>query len=234
MNPTEPGAYDPDAYDPDAYDPDVRPGGPASTRELPELAITKVAVSSMSNNAYLLTDRATGTQLLVDAADDAPTLLALAGTRGVAGVVTTHQHWDHHRALADVVAATGARTYAGAPDADALPVAPDVRLEHGDTIAVGASRLEVIRLTGHTPGSVALLYRDPTGHPHLFSGDSLFPGGVGNTKMPGQSFEQLYADVVARVFDVLPDDTWVYPGHGSDTTLGVERPHLQEWRARGW
>jgi glyoxylase-like metal-dependent hydrolase (beta-lactamase superfamily II) len=218
------------------YEPEVSPGGPSSVRHLTHATIRKMSVSEMHNNVYLLTCRATGEQLLVDAADDPDRCLALVaeGTGRLDHLVTTHQHWDHVRALPDVAAATGARTYAGAPDADALPVAPDVRLEHGDTIAVGQLRLDVIRLTGHTPGSVALAYPDPGGHVHLFTGDSLFPGGVGNTKQPGQSFDSLYADVVSRVFDVYDDDTWVYPGHGADTTLGVERPHLDEWRRRGW
>jgi glyoxylase-like metal-dependent hydrolase (beta-lactamase superfamily II) len=105
---------------------------------------------------------------------------------------------------------------------------------HGDRLQVGAVGLDVVHLRGHTEGGVALAYADPAGFTHLFTGDSLFPGGVGNTKMPGQSFEQLYADVTARIFNVYDDATWVYPGHGDDTTLGVERPHLGEWLARGW
>ena len=136
-----------------------------------------------------------------------------------------------------VVDATGATTYAGDPDADAVTeqtgVAVDARLKHGDRIPVGEQVLEVIALAGHTPGSVALLYDDPDGHPHVFTGDSLFPGGVGKT-VGADNFTSLLDDVTTRVFDVLPDDTWVYPGHGFDTTLGVERPHLDEWRARGW
>lgn len=219
-----------------AYEPDVRPGDPASVRELAHLTIRKLAVSQMSNNVYLLTSRATGEQLLVDAADDAPRVLALVaeGGSGLGRLVTTHQHWDHVRALPQVAAATGARTYAGADDADALPLAPDVRLVDGDRITFGDIELAVVHLRGHTPGSVALVYADPDGHAHVFSGDSLFPGGVGNTKNAGQSFESLYDDVVGRLFDVYDDDTWVYPGHGTDTTLGAERPHLQEWRDRGW
>ena len=219
-----------------SYESEVVPGGPSSVRELTHATIRKMSVSPMHNNVYLLTCRSSGAQLLVDAADDPSRCLALVaeGTGRLDHLVTTHQHWDHVRALADVAAATGARTYAGAPDADALPVAPDVRLEHGDVVEVGELRLDVIRLTGHTPGSVALAYEDPDGVVHLFTGDSLFPGGVGNTKQPGQSFDSLYADVVSRVFDVYDDDTWVYPGHGADTTLGVERPHLDEWRQRGW
>ncbi|HEU4330669.1 MAG TPA: MBL fold metallo-hydrolase [Lapillicoccus sp.] len=220
----------------DAYAGDVTPGGPADVRSLPELTIRKASVSSMDNNAYLLTCRSTGAQLMVDAADDAPRLLDLVQEGGgvLDVVVTTHQHWDHTRALSDVVAATGARTAAGAEDADGLPVPVDDRLSHGDTVVFGDVTLDVVALRGHTPGSLALAYRDPSGFTHLFTGDSLFPGGVGNTKNPGQSFESLYRDVVERVFDVYDDDTWVYPGHGKDTTLGVERPHLEEWRARGW
>jgi glyoxylase-like metal-dependent hydrolase (beta-lactamase superfamily II) len=123
--------------------------------------------------------------------------------------------------------------YAGDPDADELPVAVDERLNHGDTITVGDVSLEIIALRGHTPGSVAVLYRDPRGTPHLFTGDSLFPGGVGKTGSP-EDFTSLVDDVEARVFGQLPDETWFYPGHGSDSTLGAERPHVAEWRARGW
>ena len=224
---------------PDPYAGDVTPGGPADVRELPRLTIRKASVSAMDNNAYLLTCRSTGAQLLVDAADDAPRLLALVeeGGGGLDVVVTTHQHWDHVRALSEVVATTAARTAAGAEDADALPVRVDDRLSHGDTVRFGAVTLDVVALRGHTLGSVALAYRDledPEGRTHLFTGDSLFPGGVGNTKNPGQSFESLYRDVTERVFDVYDDETWVYPGHGKDTTLGVERPHLDDWQARGW
>jgi len=219
-----------------AYDGDVSPGGPAQVRELAHLVIRKVAVSEMSNNAYLLTCRATGEQLLIDAADDAARLGALVreGSGSLDHVVTTHQHWDHVRALRDLVDSFHPQTYAGADDADALPVRPDVRLRHGDTVTVGEVRLDVVHLRGHTPGSVALAYDDPDGHTHLFTGDSLFPGGVGNTKNEGQSFDSLIEDVTTRVFDVYDDDTWVYPGHGGDTTLGAERPHLNEWRDRGW
>jgi glyoxylase-like metal-dependent hydrolase (beta-lactamase superfamily II) len=218
------------------YTGSVTPGGPSDVRELPRLVIRKMAVSQMHNNVYLLTCRATGAQLLVDAADDPARCLALVGegTGRLDALVTTHSHWDHTRALAEVASATGARTYAGADDAPAVPVAPDVRLRHGDRIEVGEAVLDVVHLRGHTPGSVALAYDDPEGHTHLLTGDSLFPGGVGNTKNPGQSFESLIEDVTTRVFDVYDDDTWFYPGHGEDSTLGAERPHLQAWRDRGW
>jgi glyoxylase-like metal-dependent hydrolase (beta-lactamase superfamily II) len=218
------------------YTGEVAQGGPTDVRELPHLVIRKASVSEQDNNAYLLTCRATGEQLLVDAADDAQRLTALMkeGTGWLDAVVTTHQHWDHHRALAAVVEHTGARVAAGAPDAPALPVPVGELLHHGDQVTFGHIVLEVIHLRGHTPGSVALLYRDPEGVPHLFTGDSLFPGGVGNTQGDAERFASLIDDVQQRVFDVLPDETWVYPGHGNDTTLGAERPHLSEWRDRGW
>jgi len=219
-----------------AYDGHVDVNGTTEKRDLSGLMIRKTCVSPMANNAYLLECRRTGDQLLIDAADEADHLLRLVdeGAGPLRTVVTTHQHWDHHRALAAVVAATGAVTVCGEDDAAGLPVRPDRTVRHGDTVEVGDVVLEVVHLRGHTPGSIALAHRDPGGHTHLFTGDSLFPGGVGNTKNPGQSFEQLFADVTSRVFDVYDDDTWVYPGHGDDTTLGAERPHLEEWRARGW
>ncbi|QDY76222.1 MBL fold metallo-hydrolase [Streptomyces qinzhouensis] len=212
----------------------VKVGGPADVHELTDLMISKVAVGPMDNNSYLLRCRATGEQLLIDAAAEPATLLRLIGDDSVASVVTTHRHGDHWQALAEVVAATGARTYAGRYDAEGIPVATDVAVEDGDVIAVGRVRLTARHLTGHTPGSIALVYDDPHGPPHVFTGDCLFPGGVGNTHQDAEAFARLIGDVETKLFDPLPDETWVYPGHGRDTTLGAERPQLPEWRARGW
>ncbi len=210
----------------------VKPGTPA-VRELPELIITKASVGPMDNNAYLLRCRRTDEQVLVDAANEADTLLKLIGSSGLARVVTTHRHGDHWQALAEVVAATGAETVAGADDVAGIPVATTRAVTDGDTVAVGSCTLQVIHLVGHTPGSIALLYDDPEGTSHLFTGDSLFPGGVGKTSSP-TDFTSLLDDVETKIFGKLTDETWVYPGHGKDTTLGAERPHLAEWRARGW
>lgn len=220
----------------DSYTGVVTAGSASDVRELERLIIRKATVSAQDNNAYLLTCRSTGAQLLIDAADDATRLTALVaeGSGELAAIVTTHQHWDHHRALAELVERTGARTAAGADDADALPVPPGQLLAHGDEVTFGDVALEVIHLRGHTPGSVALVYRDPAGHPHVFTGDSLFPGGVGNTQGDAARFTRLIDDVEQRLFALLPDQTWVYPGHGADTTLGAERGALPEWRARGW
>jgi glyoxylase-like metal-dependent hydrolase (beta-lactamase superfamily II) len=217
------------------YTGDVEAGGPADVRELPGLTISKLAVSEMANNAYLLRCTATGEALLIDAAAEPEALLALIGDADLRTVVTTHGHWDHHRALPEVVDATGAATVAGTADAADLPVPVQRTVEHGDTVTVGEQPLEVVHLRGHTPGSIALIWRGPDdAGVHAFTGDSLFPGGVGNTRKDPKRFTSLIDDVERRLFDVLPDETWVYPGHGKDTTIGAERPHLAEWRARGW
>jgi glyoxylase-like metal-dependent hydrolase (beta-lactamase superfamily II) len=215
------------------YSGEVRVGGSADVHELKDLMITKIAVGPMDNNAYLLRCRATDEQLLIDAANDARTLLGLIGDDGIASVVTTHQHGDHWQALADVVAATRARTYAGREDAEGIPVPTDVLVDDGDVIRVGDVPLTARHLVGHTPGSIALVYDDPHGHPHVFTGDCLFPGGPGRTTQAAE-FDSLMNGLETKLFDVLPDETWIYPGHGNDTTLGTERPHLAEWRARGW
>ena len=218
------------------YTGDVVTDGPSDRRDLPLLTIRKASVGTMANNVYLLTCARTRAQLLIDAADDPARIISLVheGGGGLDAIVTTHQHWDHHRALAQVVESTNAMTAAGAADADALPVLPTRRLSHGDTLKFGDITLDVIHLRGHTAGSVALVYADPQGHTHIWTGDSLFPGGVGNVDKDPERFASLLGDVQTRIFDVYDDDTWVYPGHGADTTLGTERPHLQQWRKRGW
>lgn len=219
-----------------AYTGDVEVGGPPQARELPRLTVTKVAVGPMETNAYLLRCRETGEQVLIDAADDARTLLDLidAGGGTLARVITTHRHRDHWRALQEIVDRTGAETYAHVDEAGGIPVPTDHEVREGDHIPVGASELSVIHLIGHTPGSITLLYDEPGGRPHIFTGDSLFPGGVGNTHGNKADFESLINDVEEKLFGRLPDETWVYPGHGKDTTLGAERPALPEWRRRGW
>ncbi|HEX5190023.1 MAG TPA: MBL fold metallo-hydrolase [Streptosporangiaceae bacterium] len=219
------------------YTGNVTVGGPAETRELPGLTITKVAVGPMDNNAYLLRCTNTGELLLIDAANEADTLLGLIGDTPLATIVTTHRHGDHWQALAEVAKATGAATVAHTDDAAGMPVPPVRLVSHGDTIGVGDAQLSVIHLRGHTPGSIALNY-DAGGAlasgPHLFTGDSLFPGGPGNTDQDPERFNALITDLENRIFAELPDGTWVYPGHGGDTTIGSERPHVPEWRARGW
>jgi len=211
----------------------VKPGGPAAVRELPQLVLSKLSVGPMDNNAYLLRCRASGEQLLIDAANEPDRLLELVGADGLVGVVTTHRHGDHWQGLAKVVSETGARTFAHPLDAPEIPVETEVFLSDGDTLRFGVIELSVIHLVGHTPGSIALVYDDPDGDAHVFTGDCLFPGGVGRTTNP-QDFSSLLEDVSTKLFGRLSDETSVYPGHGDDTTIGAERPHLAEWRARGW
>ncbi|MDY6054456.1 MBL fold metallo-hydrolase [Micrococcus sp.] len=219
---------------------------PRLLHDLPAVTVRAVSVSEMDNNVYLITSKTTGTQVLVDAADEPDTLHALLDSAAADTpcrtrlelIVTTHRHWDHIRALPALAEGTGASTAAGAQDAAAIAedtgVAPDLRLRHGDTVGADGIELEVIALRGHTPGSVALAYRPEADEPTvLFTGDSLFPGGVGKTDSD-DDFRSLLADVTERLFDVYEDDTLVHPGHGDSTTLGAERPHLDDWAARGW
>ena len=215
-----------------SYTGNVTVGGPPDSRELPGLSVTKLAVGPMDNNAYLLRDLRTGEALLIDAAAEADRLIELIGDTPVVRIVTTHKHADHWQALAEVQAATGAAVAAHPIDAEEIPVTVTEPVEHGDTVRAGDVELTVIHLRGHTPGSIALRY-DAAAEPHLFTGDSLFPGGPGKTTSAAD-FTSLMNDLEQRVFDQLPDPTWVYPGHGNDTTLGAERPHIPEWRARGW
>jgi len=212
----------------------VEQGGPADVREVPGLRITKVCTPPFTNNCYLLRCTETGDTVLVDAAGDAPRLLELVGDGRLVAVVQTHGHWDHVQALAEVKQATGAPVLAHEGDAGDLPVPPDRLLADGDVVEVGRARLTAVHLLGHTPGSLAYLYEGDPERPHVFSGDSLFPGGVGNTEKDPVRFGTLLDDVERKLFGPLPDQTWVYPGHGDDTTLGAERASLPEWRARGW
>jgi glyoxylase-like metal-dependent hydrolase (beta-lactamase superfamily II) len=218
------------------YTGDVRVGGPSDTREIDGLTVTKISVGPLDNNAYLLRCAGTGEGILIDAASEADRLIEMIGDTPVGTIVTTHRHADHWQALPEVQKHTGAEVVAHSADADYLPVLVTHRAEHGEVLTFGDCAVSLIHLRGHTPGSIAVLY-DAGGRlasdPHVFTGDSLFPGGVGKTNSP-EDFTSLLTDVTDRLFTPLPDATWVYPGHGKDTTLGVERPHLEEWRARGW
>ena len=218
------------------YSGEVHVGGAPGTREIDGLTVTKIAVGPMNNNAYLLRCTSTGQGLLIDAANEAGRLIELIGDTPVATIVTTHRHADHWQALADVQKHTGAEVVAHPADAAELPVPVSRPVEHGEVLTFGDAAVSFIHLRGHTPGSIAVLYDAGgrlSGAPHVFTGDSLFPGGVGKTNSP-EDFTSLLNDVSERLFGPLPDETWVYPGHGKDTTLGTERPHLGEWRERGW
>jgi glyoxylase-like metal-dependent hydrolase (beta-lactamase superfamily II) len=223
------------------YTGDVLVGGPAAVRKLPAMQITKIAVGPYDNNAYLLRCTRTGDTVLIDAAAEPDRLLEARGDGLLLSVITTHRHPDHWQALESIVGVAGPAVVAHPADADGLPVPVTQLVDDGDRIEFGDVRLTVIHLRGHTPGSIALLYEGESelyegesAVPHLFTGDSLFPGGPGNTRGDVSNFRSLMADLEQKIFGRLPDQTWVYPGHGNDTTLGAERPHLAEWRARGW
>jgi glyoxylase-like metal-dependent hydrolase (beta-lactamase superfamily II) len=203
---------------------------------LPGVRIIRISVGPMDNNAYLVTCEKTQRTLLVDAANDADVLLSAIADKAPDGlelIVTTHRHFDHWQALEKVAGQTGAPTAAHPLDAPELPVSPDRLLEDGDVIELGDLNIGIIHLQGHTPGSVTLVIEDNASVTHLLTGDSLFPGGPGRTILQ-DDFDSLMSDLEEKIFARFPDDTVVYPGHGLETTLGVERPHLGEWRARGW
>ncbi|MDR1386215.1 MAG: MBL fold metallo-hydrolase [Propionibacteriaceae bacterium] len=214
--------------------------------DLPEFTIRQVAVSEMDNNVYLITVKSSGAQILIDAADEPSTCLRLidsakadaAVAPRLHAIVTTHSHWDHIRALKEVAQATGATTVAGTEDVGQIEVTCGLKIdrhvEHGDYLQLEGFLIPVIGLRGHTPGSIALAVERPDQPTHLFTGDSLFPGGVGNTNRDPARFKSLWTDVSERLFDCYDDDSVVHPGHGKPTTLGAERPHLGEWAARGW
>lgn len=197
-----------------------------------ELHLHQISVSEMDNNCYLLTAGDQG--LLVDAADDAPAILDMAREAGVdiTAVLTTHRHWDHVRALGEVLEATNAKHYASFIDSPAIPEDVDVELREGDSIEFAGMKLPIIILRGHTPGGVALV-ATVDGVTNLFVGDSVFPGGLGRTTSEGD-FVRLYKDVTKRVFEEFPDNAIIRPGHGKPTTLGEERPKLGDWWERRW
>lgn len=214
----------------------VEPGTGSWTQPLTDtLSLTKFSVNPADNNVYLLA----GPQgsLLIDAANDAPRIESFLGDQPVETIVTTHRHPDHIQALAEVATITGARLICGEPDRAAIESATGTSQEPvwtGSKIVLpGGGHLDVLGAVGHTPGAIMLAFTPETGPTRIFAGDCLFPGGPGKTNNP-EDFNSLMADLETKIFDAYPDDTIVHPGHGDDTTLGAERPHLAEWRARGW
>jgi glyoxylase-like metal-dependent hydrolase (beta-lactamase superfamily II) len=190
--------------------------------------IHKVVVGPVDNNVFVLRCKQTGDAVLLDAANEHERLLELCQRLGVRKVLETHGHWDHIQAV-PAVRDAGYEVGVTEGDADMLD-AYDFVLEDESVIEVGRLRLHTIATPGHTKGSMCFRL---DGSPVLFSGDTLFPGGPGATKYPGASFEHIIRSIDERLF-TLPADTLVLPGHGDDTTIGTERPHLQEWIDRGW
>jgi glyoxylase-like metal-dependent hydrolase (beta-lactamase superfamily II) len=196
--------------------------------ETSDVRIDKIVVGPYENNVFILRDKQTGDAVLVDAANEHQLLLEVSRATGVRRVLTTHGHHDHIQAVTQMRDA-GIDVGIARQDAKMLP-GYDFTIPDEDVIEVGDLRLETIHTPGHTPGSTCFLLR---GHPVLFSGDTLFPGGVGNTSFEGGDFATIITSVDRRLF-TLPEATLVLPGHGLDTTIGTERPHLDEWVERGW
>ncbi len=217
----------------DGYSGHVQPGGPAARRLVAvgdgAVEVRKLSVGAMDNNAYVLVDPVSEAALLIDAADEADRLLIEVDGLNLEVIVTTHGHPDHWQALDRLADATGAPVWLHPDDASMVPRTADRAAEDGEILRFGASSVRLIHTPGHTPGSTCLLLGDR----HLFTGDTLFPGGPGRTTSTAD-FRQIMSSIQRRIFDALADDTWIYPGHGDDTTLGAERPKLGEWRERGW
>ncbi|MEL0075109.1 MAG: MBL fold metallo-hydrolase [Ilumatobacter sp.] len=192
--------------------------------------IHRVVVGDYENNVFVVRCRATGEAVLIDAANEHERLLELASGLGVRRVLETHGHFDHIGAVTEMREA-GYEVAVTAADAPMLrEVGYDVFIDDAEVIEFGRLRLDAIHNPGHTPGSVSFKL---AGAPVLFSGDTLFPGGPGATKFEGGDFDTIIRSIDDLLF-ALPDDTIVMPGHGLDTTIGTERPHLQEWVDRGW
>jgi glyoxylase-like metal-dependent hydrolase (beta-lactamase superfamily II) len=194
-----------------------------------QVEIHKTVVGPMDNNVYIVRCKNTGDSVLVDAANEHEQLLELCRTLGVRRVIETHGHWDHIQAVPQLRDA-GYDVAVTAEDAAMLP-SYDSILEDDTVLEVGRLRLRTIHTPGHTPGSMCFVIE---GSPVMLSGDTLFPGGPGNTKYEGGSFPTIIESIERRLFSPFPQDMIVMPGHGTDTTIGNERPHLDEWVARGW
>ncbi|MDQ4142336.1 MAG: MBL fold metallo-hydrolase [Actinomycetota bacterium] len=191
-----------------------------------DVVVRKVEVGPMENNTYVLEDAKTHEALVVDGCFEAPKILEAAEGTKVVGIVQTHGHFDHVQALGEIKEALDAPVFAHAGDDYPVPV--DRFLEDGDLVSFGKLEARVLHTPGHTQGGICLLVGG-----HLISGDTLFPGGPGNTQGDPKAFAQIIESIRTKLF-TLPDDTEVHPGHGADTTIGNEKPHLQEWIDRGW
>ena len=193
-----------------------------------ELEIHKVVVGPMDNNVFVLRCRQSGEGLLIDAANEHELLLDLCKNLNVQQVIETHGHWDHIQAVPQVRDA-GYSVHITQADAHMLDSYDEI-LEDDCVISVGRIKLETILTPGHTPGSMCFKVSNK---PILFSGDTLFPGGPGATQFEGGNFEKVIESIDKRLF-ILDKETVVLPGHGENTTIGDERPHLDEWVDRGW
>jgi glyoxylase-like metal-dependent hydrolase (beta-lactamase superfamily II) len=191
-----------------------------------DLIVRKIEVGTMENNVYVLECPETHEALVVDGCFEPDKIIAGTDGAAVVGIVQTHGHQDHVQALPTLKESLDVPVHAH--PGDDYPISIDNQLSDGDVLAFGNRETKVIHTPGHTPGGTCFLVGE-----HLISGDTLFPGGPGNTWGDKDAFAQIVDSIESKLF-VLPDSTRVYPGHGADTTIGTERPHLQEWKDRGW
>ena len=191
--------------------------------------VHRIVVGPMDNNVYILRCRRTGDAMLIDAANEHEALLDICERLGVNQVVETHGHWDHIQAV-PAVRDAGISVAVTSADAGMLP-SYDLILEDEESIRVGDLRVKTLTTPGHTPGSICF---DVEGTNLLFTGDTLFPGGPGNTSFEGGDFATIIESIERRIFAAFDPDIRVLPGHGAATTVGAESPHLQEWVDRGW
>ena len=191
--------------------------------------VHRLVVGPVDNNVYIVRCRASGESLLIDAANEHDKLLELCRTLDVRQVVETHGHWDHIQAV-EAVGAAGIDVAVTGADADMLP-SYDQILEDSSVLEIGRLRMGTIATPGHTPGSMCFTVE---GTPLLFTGDTLFPGGPGNTSFENADFDTIIRSIEERLFVPFGPDTMVLPGHGAGTTIGTETPHLGEWIERGW
>jgi len=195
--------------------------------------VHRVVVGPLDNNVWIVRSRTDGSAVLIDAANEHERLLDLCRKLGVDRVIETHGHWDHIQAV-PAVREAGISVAVQSQDAAMLP-SYDLIIEDDSGIELaGGLRLVSIHTPGHTPGSTCFALEGHIGVPILFSGDTLFPGGPGNTSLPGADFNTIIKSIEDRIFSRFPSETLVLPGHGSDTTVGAESPHLEEWIERGW
>jgi glyoxylase-like metal-dependent hydrolase (beta-lactamase superfamily II) len=197
-------------------------------RTLDGLRVCKLEVGSMENNIYVVSDVETGEAYVLDAGFEPQHIAEATQGLRVRSILVTHGHRDHHEHVSELKSKLGTPVAIGIDDAAMLSIDPDSLIVDQQVLNFGSHALQAIHTPGHTPGSTCFLIGK-----HLFTGDTLFPGGPGNTDHDPVRFERIIASVRERLFS-LPDDTIVYPGHGRDTTIGAERPHLEEWIARGW
>ncbi|HEX5614319.1 MAG TPA: MBL fold metallo-hydrolase [Acidimicrobiia bacterium] len=193
-----------------------------------QVRVDKLVVGPFENNVFVVRCKGSGEAAIIDAANEHELLLEVSRATGVRRVLTTHGHWDHIQAVTQLRDA-GIDVGVAADDAEMLP-AYDFVIPDDDELRIGELRVHTIHTPGHTPGSTCFRLE---GTPLLFAGDTLFPGGAGNTSLPGGDFATIITSIDRRLF-TLPADLLVLPGHGLDTTIGAERPHLQEWVDRGW